>query len=246
MAGAWDTAAKKWWERAQELHSDIIPKPVAYFLFQTFVGVWPQQSEELAGIAERLKAYAIKAMREAKQDTSWLAPDEDFEAALTRFIEQCLGDSRLVKAITEFVDEVRPRARHASLAMTMLKLTLPGIPDIYQGTELEDLSLVDPDNRRPVDFDRLALFEPEAVKQQLIRRILAIRGSDPELFARGTYEPLATEPGTIGFRRHLDGRSATVRVALRIDVNITAAASPEARQHACDRFPCGDIDLSEK
>src|SRR5581483_3974578 len=117
-----------------------------YLLYQTMIGAWPIGTD-------RLLPYIEKACREAKQRTSWLTPNEEFEAATREFIEALYRDERFSRDFQSFVTPLVPAGRTNSLAQVLLKLTAPGVPDTYQGTELWDLSLVDTDNRRPVDFD---------------------------------------------------------------------------------------------
>jgi (1->4)-alpha-D-glucan 1-alpha-D-glucosylmutase len=117
-----------------------------YFLYQTLIGAWPID-------AERAKAYMLKAMREAKQQTTWTANNKTYEDALNGFIDAILGDEKFVADLDKFVARVLLPGRINSLAQTLLKYTAPGVPDLYQGAELWDLSLVDPDNRRPVDYE---------------------------------------------------------------------------------------------
>jgi (1->4)-alpha-D-glucan 1-alpha-D-glucosylmutase len=117
-----------------------------YFLYQTLIGAWPID-------AERTKAYMLKAMREAKQQTTWTANNKVFEDALQAFIDGILADSAFVTSLETFVRRVMVPGRINSLAQTLAKYTAPGVPDLYQGSEIWDLSLVDPDNRRPVDYD---------------------------------------------------------------------------------------------
>ena len=120
-----------------------------YLAFQTAVGAWPIS-------AKRLTTYLRKAAREEKTSTSWLDPDETYEKALAAYGRAVTDDPAIVAVIEDFVDVVGRPGRVVSLAQTLLKLTSPGVPDLYQGTEVWDLSLVDPDNRRPVDFSRLS------------------------------------------------------------------------------------------
>ena len=134
-----------------------------YLIYQTLVGAWPFEflapdkitGSSAAAFLERMKAYLVKALREAKQETSWLDPDADYEQACLGFLEGLLDRRRsreFIADLTGFLTEIAPLGAMNALAQTVLKLTAPGVADIYQGTELWDLSLVDPDNRRPVDF----------------------------------------------------------------------------------------------
>jgi (1->4)-alpha-D-glucan 1-alpha-D-glucosylmutase len=181
---------------------------------------------------ERMKAYLVKALREAKLETSWLEPNEDYERACLAFLEGLLDRGRsapFIGDVTAFLREIAPYAMQNSLAQTVLKLTAPGIPDIYQGTELWDLSLVDPDNRRPVDFARRremlrvgpkswtemqTRWQDGQIKLHVIARILALRREMPDLFAQGSYEPLAVAGQAAGhafaYRRRLGDRAVIV------------------------------------
>lgn len=138
-----------WVRRAQELarpvRSEQLDGATEYLLWQTFVGVWPIDRE-------RLQANAQKAIREAKNRTRWTDVDEAYEDAVSAFIDGVLSDPALVAHVEAWVDEVAPLVRATTLGQKLLQLVLPGIPDVYQGAELVDLSLVDPDNRRDVDF----------------------------------------------------------------------------------------------
>ncbi len=168
-----------------------------YLFFQTVVGAWPLG-------ADRAAAYATKAAREAKLRTSWTAPDAGYEAALERFVRGCLDDPAFVEEVERFTAPLVEAGRTNALAQTLLKLAAPGIPDLYQGTELWDLSLVDPDNRRPVDYARrrrllaaldgadpgpaLAGADDGLPKLWLIARALDLRRRRPEaLGAGGSY-----------------------------------------------------------
>ena len=156
-----------------------------------------------------MKAYLVKALREAKHRTSWLEPNEDYEQACLAFLEGMLDRRRsrgFIEDISAFLREIAPFGMLNGLGQTVLKLTAPGIPDIYQGTELWDLSLVDPDNRRPVDFARrremlrttpedwkelLGNWQDGRVKIRLLAGLLALRRDMPGLFTEGSYEPVS-------------------------------------------------------
>ena len=179
-------------------------------LYQMIVGAWPTEmtttdTNGLHNFTERLAAWQLKAMREAKLATDWSAPDLDYEDAARSFLYTIMSDTdNFVKQAADVAHRIGPAGAVNGMAQTLLKLTVPGVPDFYQGTEFWDLSLVDPDNRRPVDFQqrRTALCAAEnpkhlaqhwrdgRVKQGLIARVLAVRRALPELFARGDYRPL--------------------------------------------------------
>ncbi len=178
----------------------------AYLVLQTVVGAWPLTRE-------RLDAYLEKALREAKLNTSWLEQRHDWEAGAQAFGASLLED----EDVAAYVRTLAQRTEQIVLGTTLLKLTCPGIPDLYQGDELPFLALVDPDNRRPVDWDArrraLAAAEPPA-KLDLIRRTLALRARRPRPFA-GAYEPLEAGRDVCAFLR---GGEVKVAVALRGDL----------------------------
>ncbi|MGH7607537.1 MAG: malto-oligosyltrehalose synthase, partial [Gemmatimonadales bacterium] len=143
---AWAVAVRAWSQHNERYRAGAWPdRNAEYVFYQTVAGAWPLD-------VERARAYMEKAAREAKTHTSWTAPQPEYEAALRRFVEGALADAEFSAAVDAFVRTIRDAGRVVSLAQTLLKLTAPGIPDIYEGTELWSLSLVDPDNRRPVDY----------------------------------------------------------------------------------------------
>jgi (1->4)-alpha-D-glucan 1-alpha-D-glucosylmutase len=143
----WTETVNRWAAmNAQYKDNDRPGRRIEYFLYQTLVGAWPIS-------AERLNRYMQKVVREAKDRSSWLNPDEEYEAVLRRFCDSILSDETFTADLESFLARLLEPAQTASLALNLLKLTAPGIPDIYQGTEIPDLSLVDPDNRRPVDYE---------------------------------------------------------------------------------------------
>jgi (1->4)-alpha-D-glucan 1-alpha-D-glucosylmutase len=187
--------------------SDMPDRNTEYLLYQTLIGAWPITEE-------RLQAYMLKAVREAKQRTSWTANNESFEDALQKFIHAILKHEPFVTALEQFVDMVKDAGRVNSLAQTLMKHTAPGVPDLYQGAELWDLSLVDPDNRRPVDYKlranllrEIAGLPPaqgaaEAMRRAdeglpklwTIRQALRLRRERPESFgAKASYIPLRVD-----------------------------------------------------
>jgi (1->4)-alpha-D-glucan 1-alpha-D-glucosylmutase len=190
-----------------------------YMLLQTIVGAWPAEGAD-GDFADRLKAWQQKALREAKLRSSWEAPDDDYEAAAAALIDAYLADPRFVADVTAFVAEIEPAARANTLVQTLLRYTLPGVPDLYQGTEFADLSLVDPDNRRPVDYAaRAALLGNDAApsKLRLIADLLALRRADPILFADGDYRPATIEGSDriLAFTRNAGGRNLRVAALVR-------------------------------
>jgi (1->4)-alpha-D-glucan 1-alpha-D-glucosylmutase len=198
----WVHWAELWMQRARGLPggSSVDPRTL-YFLLQTLIGVWPISQE-------RLQTYLLKAVREAKAWTSWLSPDLPRESALAEFTRALLADAEFGAEITAFAQRLQPAFERHTLSLSLLKLTAPGVPDIYQGTELWDFSLADPDNRRPVDFGLrerlLTQLDSHAslpggggvgeAKLWILARVLRLRRARPECFdARGAYEPLDVE-----------------------------------------------------
>jgi len=144
----WREAVTRWAAWNERHRRDDVPdKNAEYLLYQTLVGAWPCATE-------RAVAYMEKAAREAKVRTSWTDPNPVYDAGLRAFVERVMGDAQFTADLRAFVEPLVEPGRITSLAQTLIKLTAPGVPDFYQGTELWDLSLVDPDNRRPVDYER--------------------------------------------------------------------------------------------
>ena len=148
MPDAFAEAVRRWsTHNAKFRGGDQIDTGTEWFLYQTLVGAWPISKE-------RLREYMQKAMREAKVRTSWVANNAEYENALSGYIDAILGDQEFVAELEKFVGEIATAGRINSLAQTLMKYTAPGVPDLYQGGELWDFTLVDPDNRRPVDYAR--------------------------------------------------------------------------------------------
>jgi (1->4)-alpha-D-glucan 1-alpha-D-glucosylmutase len=162
------SAIQGWRVRNEPLRTDGMPGAnTEYLYYQTLIGAWPMD-------AERASAYMLKAAREAKQDTSWTHSDPEYEEALLRFVHRTLADAGFVGEVEQFVAHIQTAGRINSLAQTLLKCTVPGIPDLYQGSELWDHRLVDPDNRAPVDFvlRRRMLAELDSLTtQQILQRM---------------------------------------------------------------------------
>ncbi|MBB4266370.1 malto-oligosyltrehalose synthase [Roseospira visakhapatnamensis] len=226
----WAQRVRRWQDlnqRRVSLLSEQRRAPSAndeYLFYQTLLASWPldlarlgdagevlaPDPEALVAYVERVAAYMNKAVREAKEETAWTAPDAEYEAALDDFVRSvlspALGTAFLADMAT-FVARLAPVGAVNGLAQTTLKLTVPGVPDLYQGTDFWDFSLVDPDNRRPVDFatradalaagrrpkDLLACWRDGRVKQALIAALLDLRRRWPRLFAAGEYRPLEIE-----------------------------------------------------
>jgi (1->4)-alpha-D-glucan 1-alpha-D-glucosylmutase len=252
-------AALNRWRRLNRKHKrriDGAPAPSAndeYLLYQTLLGAWPF-GDDAPGMefSERIVAYALKAAREAQAETSWINPNLTYEDALTHFIQAVLDDT----GANPFLDDFGPlRQRVArlgavnALSQQVLKLTAPGTPDVYQGTDLWDFSLVDPDNRRPVDYTlrtrtlralgrrqaspRLATELLDTIadgraKLYLTQRTLGCRKATPALFHDGDYVPLAVtgarQDHVVAFARRLDTAEVIV-VAPRLTSALTGGDS---------------------
>ena len=220
----WAQAVTRWLRSNRSRRSEIDGNPVPdrnteYLFYQTLVGVWPPgvgptDTAAIAELAERVRAAMIKAVREQKLHSSWSNPSEAYEKALERFVTTVLDASRpnaFLGDFCAFIELIERPAAIASLAQLALKLTVPGVPDIYQGCELWDFSLVDPDNRRLPDWRQRQALLPEIAdataealeadwrdgreKLFLTRRLLQLRRDYPALFAEGDYQPLYGEGG---------------------------------------------------
>ncbi|WP_035672293.1 malto-oligosyltrehalose synthase, partial [Bradyrhizobium liaoningense] len=242
IPGEWTSAVARWkvLNAPHLAHQGSFRAPSAtfeYMLYQTLLGAWPLEEPADAAFVERIQAYALKAAREGKEETSWLNPHETYENGIRDFVGKILDPARSA----EFLEALQTLARRVALLGTLnslsqltLKATLPGVPDFYQGTEFWDLSLVDPDNRRPVDFAarHAALSSLEApdwsslikswpdgrLKLAWTRHLLKLRNGLADVFAQGDYQPLevrgAHADHVIAFaRRH--GRAAAIVVVGR-------------------------------
>jgi (1->4)-alpha-D-glucan 1-alpha-D-glucosylmutase len=243
MPGAWVERLERWEKinalRRAEAGGERVPDANDEYLFyQTVVGAWPpdlapDQVERVQDFAERVGATMVKAVREAKERSSWSNPDAEYEAGLGRFVAGALDASRpnpFLQDLCLFVETLARPGAINSLAQTVIRLTAPGVPDLYQGAEFWDFSLVDPDNRRPVDFaaraaalaadaapaDLLASWRDGRVKQAVIARILRLRARLPTLFATGGYTRLRVEGAqadhVLAFARTEPGRAVVVAV----------------------------------
>jgi (1->4)-alpha-D-glucan 1-alpha-D-glucosylmutase len=215
IPGAWKAAVTRWraLNRRFRIDAEGIDAPDAndeYLLYQTLVGAWPFTPEEQRAFPERLRNYILKAIREAKRHTGWISPNERYEAATLSFVDDILDRRRpFLQAFLPFQARVAELGVYNSLAQLLIKITAPGVPDFYQGTELWDLTLVDPDNRRPVDYEHRrhirqclqnaapgALLDAPGdgrVKMLVMVRALAERAALRDVYDRGSYVPLSVE-----------------------------------------------------
>jgi (1->4)-alpha-D-glucan 1-alpha-D-glucosylmutase len=218
----WELCLIRWrqWNREKKALVNGSRVPAAneeILLYQTMLGAWPLAEEELPSFQERLRAYILKAAREAKAHTRWIDPNEEYEHELLRFVEAILrpaADNLFLNDFLKFQERISYHGALNSLAQVLLKIGSPGVPDFYQGTELWDFSLVDPDNRRPVNFQKRTLFLKDLKKraakglrplaQQLLsgwqdgrlklflmHQALNFRRAHLDLFLHGDYLPLA-------------------------------------------------------
>ena len=253
MPAQWGRAVRAWqrMNRGKKQRRGRTPLPglnLEYYLYQTLLAAWPPDDFDPAAFQQRIRAHMLKAAREAKGRTRWRSPDPQFEAALAAFVERLLpaaADSPGDEFLASFLEFARPLAQLAafeSLAQLALRLALPGSPDIYQGAELWDLRLVDPDNRAPVDFAlrRQWLAEIRAaaetnleaalshwlehwpsgrIKLYLTWRALQFRRAHPELCLEGDYLPLEWErasPPACAFARRWQGAWLIAAAPLRL------------------------------
>ncbi len=224
----WRARVEHWLELAAPYAGGVDPADI-YMLLQTLFGAWPadleaSDAEGLADYAERIVAWQEKALREAKLRSSWEAPAEEYETRCHDLARALLDPERsadFLEDMTAFVDLVAPAAEENGLAQVALRYTVPGVPDLYQGTEIADLSLVDPDNRRPVDYAGLRemLRVGDAPKMRWIKHLLELRRANPSLFSNGRYVPIAVtgqrRDHVIAFQREHEGATLRCIVALR-------------------------------
>ena len=220
------------WEAALDELLALVPLPdpgFASLLWQAVLGAWPAERERLHG-------YAEKAMREAGDRTTWTAPDEEYEAAVHAAVDAAFDETGVGKVLTDLVDRVAAPGWSNALTAKLVAITMPGVPDVYQGSELWEQSLVDPDNRRFVDFDHrsdllgalreggsttlsTAVDDPGAAKLQVTRTALTLRRDRPELF--GSYAGL-TASGSAADHALAFDRGGAVTVATRLPLGLAA------------------------
>ena len=237
IADEWRHEVQVWFDLNAPLRSAAIDAGNEYQLYQTLVGTWPRDfgcdDVRLGEYAERVLGWREKSLREAKLKTSWTEQNQDFEKANMDFTRAILDPARsrpFLMRLGAFVTRIAPAGALNGLAQCILRCTSPGVPDLYQGTEFWDFSLVDPDNRRPVDYAarREALAQSQSpaafldywydgrVKQALTRSLLVLRTAEAECFAAGTYEPVAAkgprEDNVVAFLRRYRDKSIFVAV----------------------------------
>ncbi len=254
VADLWISSVERWQHLTRPLLVEVdgAPAPARnemYLLFQTLVGIWPvapMTPSQRESFLVRVNAYLQKALREAKRHSSWVSPSQPYEDAVATFLRRLLTDARAAAVRTDlanFVARIAPAGYTNGLAQLALKSTLPGVPDTYQGGEFWDFNLVDPDNRRPVDFaartrsleelqnrfaespsalvaELAAGLSADRVKQFVAWRALALRAAMPDVFAHGDYTPLAVTGAraahVFAFARQFEDRWIAVIVPQQI------------------------------
>nr|WP_045234163.1 malto-oligosyltrehalose synthase [Deinococcus pimensis] len=228
-------------ERAPDLNDE-------YLFYQNALGAWPLDGN-LDGFADRLNGYMQKAIKESKRHTSWTNQNAEYEEAVEAFVRGMLADEEFTRGLAELHERVSPYGAASGLSQALVKFTAPGVPDTYQGSEVWNQSLVDPDNRAPVDYarlseltgridggltDRAALardllthYRDGAVKLYVSHVALGARAADERLFAEGDYVPLDAGEHVLAFARAL-GRGVAVTVAPRLALTLTRGETPWA------------------
>ncbi len=248
MPQTWAAAVRRWADLNAHFRRDAdgvtAPEPeVEWLFYQALAGGWPaelgiENANGLADLCERMTQFMMKAVREAKVHTTWTANNAGYEEVIERFTRSALDAERAQPFLQDFIATCEPvfmAGALNSLSQTAIKLTAPGVPDIYQGTELWDLSLVDPDNRRPIDFDQRQLLQKKidgltidrlltgwrtgALKMHLLQAVLKLRCRAQDLFARGEYVPLEVEGAAaahiLAFAR-LSANEAAITIVPRV------------------------------
>lgn len=251
--GDWEMHIRSWSRMNESLKKivlggDVPDRNDEYFLYQTMIGAFPFRSDDLPSWRERAGRYLVKAVREAKVHSGWVKSDASYELAFVSFLENILKSEEFMKDFRLFHSQVAQHGFLNSLTQVLVKMTAPGIPDFYQGTELWDYRFVDPDNRQPVDFDRRKMYLDEMAKEEtnikglleellaskedgriklfLIYRVLKARQKNADLFANGIYVRLGVEgpiaEKIIAFAREYEGAWA-----LTIAPRLTTALAPK-------------------
>lgn len=214
MPDEWFNLVQQW----QNTHNGLITanapdKNDEYFIYQSLLGAYPMPQADADNFSERMQEYLLKALREGKQNSDWATPNQQYEDAVKKFITGLLAEgSEFMQSFSDFHRRVSDHGIINSLSQVLLKFTCPGIPDLYQGCELWDLSLVDPDNRRPVDYTLRCQYLQEKeehhdnlwqqlwtdryngqIKLSLTQRLLDLRAASPEIFTQADYLPLIVQ-----------------------------------------------------
>ncbi|MEA2166505.1 MAG: (1-_4)-alpha-D-glucan 1-alpha-D-glucosylmutase [Thermoanaerobaculia bacterium] len=249
MAPQWEHQVRRWSKMNAARKKNGIPHPnEELLLYQTLIGIWPLDDSELPAIPERLQQYLEKAAREAKNHTSWIAPDRSYEEALLGFAGAILSDQEFRTDFLRFQKRVAFYGFLNSLSQVVLKATAPGAPDFYQGTELWDFSMVDPDNRRPVDYQarggilkslKAAAANGSLSPESLLRRwqdgivklfvtwkVLEAREKHAARFRDGTYEPVEAGKNVVAFIRRDENDAVLVAVPRLISSLAKSGALP--------------------
>ncbi len=265
LAGEWTEAVRTWRKLnaglKRRIHDREAPSPAEESLFyQTLAGAWPFEGiteENRADFISRLQQYLAKALKEGKTNSSWINPDAEWEKATDAFVANALdaGQSgKFLAPFAKFAARIAQLGMVNSLAQVALKCTAPGVPDFYQGCEAWDFSLVDPDNRRPVDYARrrellrrtneagaaelLGEWQTGAVKLFVIRRLLALRAARPAAFERGGHSPLAVSgqhsDRVVAFGRGLNGESPEAGVVVIVPRHTAALGFPPVGESWAD------------
>ncbi|MDE2201823.1 MAG: malto-oligosyltrehalose synthase [Burkholderiaceae bacterium] len=262
QAAHWLATAHQWradhaaWVR--HLPGGPAPSPAAqWMLYQTLVGVWPagldwRNTDAVRALAERVARWQEKAQREAKLRTDWFAPDAGYEAACREFVFTLLtGEAApaFLPSLSAFVQGIAPAAAVNGLTQALLRVTAPGVPDLYQGTDFWDTSLVDPDNRQPVDYAArhralhalnvhaghslaalLTHWADGRIKQAMLARALTLRAARPAVFETGGYQPLAVSGSgaahVLAFAREHEDQAVVVIVPLHVSALLGHATTP--------------------
>ncbi len=261
---SWEKHLDRWRQcnetKKQKINGISMPEPnTEMLIYQTLLGAWPLHENELFSFKKRMRAYMTKAAREAKTFTNWLSPDSEYESALAMFLESILdnaGENEFLEDFLPFEKQIAYYGALNSLAQVLLKITSPGIPDFYQGTELWDFSLVDPDNRRPVDFttraallDELAQREAQgqvSLCQQVLNswedgrlklyvtyKALNVREAYADIFQDGEYIPLQVaghnHRHVCAFLRHRGKNWALVAIPRLLSEMVGVGSIPAGR-----------------
>ena len=263
--GRWRTLNRRWKRRIDE--SEAPDGNEEYLLYQTLLGTWPLEpfadlDDKARGeYVARIQQYMAKALKEAKLNTSWVQPNEAWDGAMAHFIAKILELSprnRFLESFVSVAEEVARAGAINSLSQVLLKLTAPGVPDVYQGNEIWDFSLVDPDNRRPVDYverkkmldalkganpgELLDNWSDGRIKLFLTHRLLTFRREKGELFQRGSYEPLSLTGEfadcCVAFARETGGQTIVV-LAPRLSSRVGFPPIGEAWRDTAVQMPNG-------